>query len=157
MKKAFAIIGIVICLLVMAIAGAVLYMTRPHFDESNCDNIQIYDIIEGQDIDAILGQGYIINLPSFENVEFRKGGFAGNHTEMPEYYGYAQELAVKYSNYVRLDYTVTKERNLLTIEFYGNGYPDNGEGEPEPLGKMFVYDTKDATPDNPPKLVSEVE
>lgn len=157
MKKAFAIIGIVICLLAAAAAGAVLWMVRPHFGESNCGNMQTFAVIDGQDTDAIRGHGYTINLPDFENIEFHKGSFGGRHTAMDEYYEYAWEIAERYGNYAKLDYTVTKKGSLLTIEFYGYGYPDNGEGEPEPLGRTFIYDTKGATPDNPPKLVSEAE
>lgn len=110
-------------------------------------------VIEGQDRQALADAGYHVSYPNFcyANTEA--------HTKINRaihdgYMDYIHDIVNEYKNYAKLDYTVDlKEGETLTISFTGNGYPDEGEGEPVKLDKAFVYDISNLSGENPPRLI----
>ena len=102
-------------------------------------------------------EGYYIKHPEFEDT------FSFNYVEEFDIYlavndplsCYAHDVASTYRNYATLDYTVSLEKNILTVTYTGWGYPADGTGEPQCLDKVYVFDVSNASLDNHPRLVSE--
>ncbi|MCH5324598.1 MAG: hypothetical protein J1E39_05220 [Eubacterium sp.] len=100
--------------------------------------------------------GYFANVPFFEHSFYE-----GNRINYDVYVAlnspldeYVSENVYKYNNYLKLDYELEIiENETLTVTFTGEGYPDEGNGEPESLDKTFVFDIKDVGPNNLPTLI----
>ncbi len=106
--------------------------------------------------EKLIADGYVISYPDFRN------SFDVNNRKLDVIYStitndmadYANMIVDEYKNYAKLDYTVeVKENETLTVKFFGYGYSD--DSEPVPLDKTFVYDIKNVSPKNLPKLISE--
>lgn len=101
--------------------------------------------------------GYRINYPSFRNktqwnLENDVHVYAVFNNTLESY---ARDIAKKYQNYAKLDYTVdVKPNETLTVAFTGTGYFYDGR-DPVPLEKTFVFDIKDMSPEHLPTLISE--
>lgn len=102
-------------------------------------------------------EGYHVNYPWFEDT------ISFNVIEEWDIYNeiidplqcYAMDVSYTYRNYAKLDYTVSSEKDMLTIAFTGWGYPDEGKGKPECLDKVYVFDVSNVSVNNLPRLVSE--
>ena len=160
-KKNKVIITICIAimlLLVLPFVAFQIYINTYIFENSNVCNITTHsndeEFIESE---RLISEGYIINAPSFHSrTDFNLEGQATvyapiNNTAID----YAFEVAKKYDNYAKLDYTLENFDNKITIDFYGYGYYYD-DREPDVLQKTFVFDISNVSPKNPPRLISEM-
>lgn len=112
---------------------------------------------EYNEYERLMSEGYIISRPNFRNKtpwgeEDTKDVYSAVNKYM---FDYASEITETYKNYAKLDYTVNvKENETLTVAFTGMGYFYD-EREPVGIDKTFVFDIRNASVDNPPKLISE--
>ena len=161
LKLVFAIILVAIIVFV-----CIYFIFRKTFKFEFDDNkgVGIWSSYEEADeFERLNSEGFIISYPSFRNSYSHIGilGYGNQEDNLIVYMdinrqmmGYAMNVSEQYRNYAKLDYTVeVKENETLTVKFFGYGYSD--DSEPVPLDKTFVYDIKNVSPENPPKLISE--
>lgn len=153
-KKLLLFIGIPVAVILILFAAFFVYISQVHFIH---DNFNAYLQVENQDRDKLEQDGYEVNYPRFRNATT-----IFNTSHIPVYAAlvdpvsvYAHNVVNDYKNYAKLDYTVKHEGDTLTIAFTGFGYPDEGKGEPVSLDKTFVFDVKNVSDENPPKLISQ--
>lgn len=107
--------------------------------------------------ERLRSEGYVVSYPHFHNMT---GFNADNDQEVYaaiNHYlsAYAARIAEEYNSYAKLDYTVdVKPNETLTVAFTGTGYFYD-DREPVPLGKTFVFDIKNISPERLPALISE--
>lgn len=112
---------------------------------------------ELEEHERLASEGYVISYPHFHNMT----SFNADN-DRPVYSAinlhlssYAAEIAEEYKSYAKLDYTVgVKPNETLTVAFTGTGYFYD-DREPVPLGKTFVFDIKNISPEHLPTLIGE--
>ena len=171
MKKAVVII-ISIILAIAAVLGVIKIIMLNTFifeySDSYIFGLNIYDTVSynAEEMEELEKNGeYLMRYPDFDNSHFHIwyfgfGSYENNtavYTEMNcVLKDYVNEIAEKYNNYAKLDYTVDIDGNkTVTVNFYGYGcFPE--DDTKENLNKTFVFDISNASPKNPPRLISEM-
>ncbi len=111
-------------------------------------------VLPWQDSGVMEANGYVINLPKFRSdpTNLAVDCVYDEINGLCQFY--AGDVAAKYDNYAKLDYTVeTVENDTLTVTFSGVGYPDGEGSEPEEVGTSFVFDIKDVGGGHFPKMI----
>lgn len=152
-KKLLLYIGIPLFLIAIALA---LFFIHIYTEKFVYNNMAILVDTENADTQKLDEGGYAVNYPFFESqtdLTFDRQPVYSALSDVV--WQYATDVATEYSNYAKLDYTVNHEGDTLTIAFTGYGYPDEGKGEPVSLDKTFVFDVKNVSNENPPRLISK--
>lgn len=167
------IIGMVIVIIsILAILGVIHLVLSNTFVFEYSDGftvgLNIYDLAsyDADEMEELEKKGeYVMKYPRFENSTFHIGRFwgfgsyeknAAVYTEMNSIIiDYINEIGKKYNYYAKLDYTVEVVPNkTVTVNFTGTGYYYD-DRDPESLDKTFIFNIKNASEKNPPKLIEE--
>ena len=157
-KKKVAIIICVIVLLAVGLPfiGFQIYIHTIHFEYDNISNITIHSNDEEyNEAERLAADGYVINCPNFRNTtSFNLENEAEIYSAITsELLTYANEIAKKYKNYAKLDYTVENiDNKKLIIAFHGYGYYYDSD-KVDSLDKTYIYDISNVSINNPPVLV----
>lgn len=68
---------------------------------------------------------------------------------------YAEQIAYRYRDNADLDFTVDITNDRMTIEFFGTGYPENGE--PEKLERTYIFDISGVGEKKLPRLINRAD
>lgn len=155
------ILGIIIALVALAavcFAAFIIFINTYHFEYNDISGIGTFSNDEEyEEAQRLVSEGYRISYPQFHNST----SFSLQMLNEREVYGaingklctFATNVAVEYKNYAKLDYIVNvKNNDTLTVTFDGTGYFYD-EREPVPINKTFVFDIKNISKDNLPRLI----
>lgn len=163
-KVVLSIFSVILSIIAILAIIRIIMSNTFIFDYRTRYLVGMYDVNEYEDIDELINEEYVIKFPDFQNSTFHVGKLLafGSYEKNRAVYtamtcdmvDFAYEVDERYNSYAKLDYTVEVKKNeTLTVKFFGYGYSD--DSEPVPLDKTFVYDIKNVSPENPPKLISE--
>ncbi len=160
-RKRKALLIVLGAVLLVLIAGAVWFWVFVHtcyFEIEEVNGLIVWADDEAyEEGGRLYDAGYVIRYPSFRNKTQLnlKNDIHVYSTINNPIYAYACDVATEYKNYAKLDYTVdVKPNETLTVAFTGTGYFYD-DREPVPLGKTFVFDIKNISPERLPALISE--
>lgn len=101
-------------------------------------------------------QEYALNFPQFRNrTVFRESKKVRVYDAINSpMFDYAIEVYKEYDHNVKLYYSVSHpDGSTLVVDFFGLGYPDNGEGEVVQIDKTFRFDISNVSDTSYPKLI----
>lgn len=162
------VITILILLTALTFGGIYLYSEAVIFDHRDCNTAYSFsEYVDGYSIKyPRFGNPMMIGVDVDENgitgriysLTFGKGGLKN----VPVYDAinsplciWVDYLMIKYKNRVNLDYTLEQDSSTITVCLTGNAEDD--EEQSVSLEQKFVFDIKDAGPDNLPDWVNQNE
>ncbi len=101
-------------------------------------------------------QEYALNFPQFRNrTVFRQSKEEKVYDAINSpIFDFAVKVDNEYDHNIKLYYSVSRpDGSTLVVEFFGLGYPDNGEGEVVQIDKTFRFDIGDVSDSSYPKLI----
>lgn len=158
LKTALISFGIVLIVMLALFIAFWIWIHTYYFEITPVRGVAVlYDDNALEESERLQADGYLICYPIFHNkTSFNvDSDYHVYHPINVEFPAYANQIAKEYKNYAKLDYTVDiKPNETLTVAFTGTGYFYD-DREPVPLGKTFVFDIKNISPEHLPTLISE--
>lgn len=154
-----------VILIVFCAAGIGFYIYASEVRFDYCD-ASVYS--DSADLDQLLESGCEMIYPFFGNSASLSEGriysypFGIGSDKAPFYaavnshiHAWTEQITTQYRNCVKVGYEVINEGDTLTVQMRGSAYPDGIDGESVDIEKDFIFDIKNASPDNLPKIISE--